>query len=120
MSTMAQYAVLAAFEPSTRAILDERRDIFERRRDFLLPELRRIGFDIPHTPAGALYLYANVERFTQDSMGFCLNLLETHGIAITPGADFGKFRSNTHVRFAYTTSMEQLEKGVERLSRIFT
>lgn len=119
MSTMAQYAVLAAFEPSTRAILDERRDIFEQRRDFLLPELRRIGFDIPHTPAGALYLYANVEKFTQDSMGFCLNLLEQHGIAITPGADFGSFRNNTHVRFAYTTSMPQLEKGVERLARIF-
>jgi len=119
MSTMAQYAVLAAFEPATRAILDERRDIFEKRRDFLLPELRRIGFDIPNTPAGALYLYANVEKFTQDSMGFCLNLLEQHGIAITPGADFGSFRNNTHVRFAYTTSMEQLEKGVERLARIF-
>jgi aspartate/methionine/tyrosine aminotransferase len=119
MSTMAQYAVLAAFEPSTRAILDERRDIFEQRRDFLLPELRRIGFDIPNTPAGALYLYANVEKFTRDSMGFCLNLLEQHGIAITPGADFGSFRNNTHVRFAYTTSMQQLEKGVERLARIF-
>jgi len=119
MSTMAQYAVLAAFEPATRAILDERRDIFEKRRDFLLPELRRIGFDIPNTPAGALYLYANVEKFTQDSMGFCLNLLEQHGIAITPGADFGSFRNNTHVRFAYTTSMEQLEKGVARLTQIF-
>jgi len=52
-------------------------------------------------------------------MGFCLNLLEQHGIAITPGVDFGSFRNNTHVRFAYTTSMQQLEKGVERLARIF-
>lgn len=119
MSTFSQYAALAAFEPATREILDERAAIFQQRRDFLLPELRTIGFDIPNTPVGALYLYANVSRFTSDSKQFCLDLLEQHGIAVTPGADFGVHRANEHIRFAYTTSMTQLEKGVARLQKIF-
>ncbi len=118
MSTMAQKAALAAFAPSTRAILDARRDEFARRRDFLLPQLRALGFGIPHTPAGALYLYADASRFTQDSQRFCLDMLEQHGVAITPGLDFGRYRAHEHVRFSFTTGMERLEEGVRRLQRV--
>ncbi len=120
MSTMAQHAALACFEPETRSILDSRRDEFARRRDFLLPELRRLGFDIPHSPAGALYLYAGIKKFSTDSQQFCLDLLEQHGIAITPGADFGRHLANEHVRFAYTTSMDRLEEAVRRFDKIFS
>ena len=119
MSTMAQFAALAAFEPETRAVLNARRDEFAKRRDYLLPELRRLGFDIPHTPAGALYIYAGIGKFSNNSSEFCLNLLEEHGIAITPGADFGTFQSQQHVRFAYTTSMDRLKEAVRRLELIF-
>ena len=63
MSTMSQHAALVAFEPETRALLDARRDEFARRRDYLIPELRRLGFDVPHTPAGALYIYAGISKF---------------------------------------------------------
>lgn len=115
MSTMAQYGALAGFEESTMAILQQRRDIFRERRDYLVRELRDIGFGIPETPDGAFYVYANIERFSRDSMKFCADMLEQHGVAITPGADFGYFRADLHVRFAYTTSMDQLEKGVRRL-----
>lgn len=118
MSTMAQKAALAAFAPSTRAILDARRDEFARRRDYLLPQLRALGFGIPHTPAGALYLYADASRFTQDSQRFCLDMLEQHGVAITPGLDFGRYRAHEHVRFSFTTGMERLEEGVRRLQRV--
>jgi aspartate/methionine/tyrosine aminotransferase len=118
LSTPAQYGALAGFSTEAQEIFAARRDEFERRRDFLLPELRNLGFAIPHTPAGALYLYAGVQKFTADSERFCLDLLEQHGIAITPGADFGRYKANEHVRFAYTTSMERLEQGVARLRKI--
>lgn len=118
MSTMAQSAAMAAFEPEARVILDARRDEFAKRRDYLLPELRRLGFKIPNTPAGALYLYADISNFSQDSQKFCMDMLEEHGVAITPGADFGRYRSNEHVRFAYTTSMDRLKEGVRRLERV--
>lgn len=119
MSTMGQAAALAAFTPQTRKILDERREEFARRRDYLLPELRKLGFEIPNTPAGALYIYAGIKAFADNSQQFCLDMLEKHGIAITPGVDFGSYRSNEYIRFAYTTGMERLQEGVRRMNEIF-
>ncbi len=113
--TVAQYAALAAFEPDAMAILEQRRREFQARRDFLLPALQEIGFDISVEPEGAFYLYANCSRFTDDSFAFAADLLEKAGVAITPGIDFGHYQANRHVRFAYTTSIEQLEQGVERI-----
>ena len=118
LSTMAQHAALAAFEPATRAILDERREVFAQRRDFLYPALLDLGFDVPCKPEGAFYVYANAARFTDDSQAFCLSLLENHGVAVTPGLDFGRNRASEHLRFSYTTGMDQLELAVERLARV--
>lgn len=114
-STPAQHAALAGFEPATIEILERRREEFRARRDFLLPVLRGLGFDIPFTPQGAFYLYADCSRFTGDSHTFCLDLLDRAGVAVTPGLDFGRHRPERHVRFAYTTAIEQLRLGVERL-----
>lgn len=118
MSTMAQYAALAGFEPATRAILDERRDIFRQRRDFLVPAVQDLGFDVPCTPQGAFYIYADASRYTDDSQAFCLQLLEEHGVALTPGVDFGHHLAGQHLRFSYTAPMDRLELAVERLSNV--
>lgn len=116
-STPAQWAALAAFEPATLAILEQRRQEFERRRDFLLPALRQMGFEIPVVPQGAFYLYADCSRFTTDSYAFARQLLEQGGVALTPGRDFGSYRAAEHIRFAYTTALKGLEEGVERISK---
>ncbi|NNG11966.1 MAG: pyridoxal phosphate-dependent aminotransferase [Halobacteria archaeon] len=113
--TLAQYAALSAFEPENIAILEQRREAFRQRRDYLLPALREIGFAIPVTPEGAFYLYADCSRFTDDSYRFSKQLLEEAGVAITPGIDFGTHRPERHVRLAYTTSLENLQEGVRRL-----
>ncbi len=118
MSTMAQHAALAGFDPQTLEILEERRDIFRQRRDFLLPAVQSLGFDVPCKPEGAFYIYADASRFTHNSQAFCLRLLEEHGVALTPGLDFGHHRATEHLRFSYTTSMERLEVAVERLSKV--
>jgi len=114
--TPAQYAALTAFQPETQTILEHRRQEFQRRRDFLLPALRGLGFDILVEPQGAFYLYADCSRITQDSYTFATDLLEKAGVAITPGVDFGRHKAARHVRFAYTTSMQQLQLGVERIA----
>jgi aspartate/methionine/tyrosine aminotransferase len=116
----AQYAALAAFEPETIAILDSRRDEFRARRDYLVPALRKLGFDIPQLPQGAFYVYANCSKLTDDSYRFALDLLEHAGVAITPGLDFGTHRAAEHVRFAYTNSIDRLEEGVARIARFIS
>jgi aspartate/methionine/tyrosine aminotransferase len=117
VSAPAQYAALAAFRPETIAILEERRQEFQRRRDFLVPALRALGFAVPLMPEGAVYVYAGCARFTEDSESCALRLLEETGVAITPGIDFGAHRARSHVRFAYTRSFADLEEGVERMAR---
>lgn len=113
--TVAQHAALAAFGDESIAILEARREEFHKRRDFLLPALRELGFAIPVTPDGAFYLYADCSRFSEDSYAFSNQLLEEAGVAITPGVDFGNNQPGRHVRFAYTTSLENLREGVRRL-----
>lgn len=113
--TPAQHAALAAFKPETLECLEQRVETFRQRRDFLLPAVRELGFEVAAEPQGAFYLYADCSRFTRDSMAFCREILEKVGVAITPGRDFGRNGADTHLRFAYTTSMEKLQEGVERL-----
>ena len=114
--TPAQHAALAAFNSETIAILESHKNEFKQRRDYLLPKLKELGFKVEVEPQGAFYIYANCEKFTNDSYKFCYDLLENIGVAITPGKDFGENKANTFVRFAYTISVEQLEEGVRRLN----
>lgn len=116
-STMAQHAALACFEPATIAILEERREQFRQRRDFLLPALRELGFEIAVEPEGAFYLYANITAFGGDAFDFCRHFLETEHVAFTPGLDFGRFQAQQHVRFAYTQGLPRLREAVERIAR---
>lgn len=115
--TMAQHAALACFEPATLAILEERRHEFGRRRDFLLPALRELGFGIAVEPEGAFYLYADIRAFGGDAFAFCRHFLETEHVAFTPGLDFGRHLAGEHVRFAYTQSLPRLQEAVERIAR---
>jgi aspartate/methionine/tyrosine aminotransferase len=115
--TPAQHAALAAFEPETIKILEARRAEFRARRDYLVPALREIGFDIPVTPQGAFYVYAGCAGLAQDSFVFARDLLEEAGVAITPGVDFGANAPGRHVRFAYTNSIDRLKEGVARIAR---
>lgn len=115
--TPSQYAALAAFEPEARGILEHRRLEFERRRDYLLPALERIGFRFPVRPRGAFYLYADCGLIARDSERFAADLLESEAVAVTPGLDFGSNEPQRHLRFAYTTAIEGLEDGVSRIER---
>ena len=115
--TPAQHAALAAFEPETLAILEKRRREFQARRDYLVPALRGLGFDIPVMPQGAFYVYAGCGRLTKDSLAFANELLERAGVAITPGIDFGANAPERHVRFAYANSIERLKEGVARIAK---
>jgi len=115
--TLAQYAALAAYSEEAQAIIESRRRVFCERRDYLLPALTGLGFDIPVQPDGAFYLYANCKRLTDDSFAFVQDLLEQAGVAVTPGLDFGEWQAEQHVRFAYTTDMANLKLGIERIAK---
>ncbi|CAG7857158.1 partial (5-formylfuran-3-yl)methyl phosphate transaminase, partial [biofilm metagenome] len=115
--TLSQYAALAAFDATTQTELERRKSEFADRRDFLYQALMRIGFVIPVKPDGAFYIYANCANFTDDSHQFALALLEAEGVAVTPGIDFGGHNARSHIRFAYTTSINRMAEAVNRIER---
>ena len=114
-STIAQHAALACFDEAALAIYEERRAEFRRRRDFLVPALRSLGFGVPVVPDGAFYIYADVSRFAADSFEFVRALLRATGVCLVPGKDFGVAAPERYVRVSYATSLERLEEAVERM-----
>lgn len=111
--SVSQYAALRAFDDTGE--LPRMRSLYKRRRDFLIPRLRGLGFNIPRVPDGAFYIYAGIEGFGMDSMTFVERALAEAGVAITPGYDFGAFRASSHVRFSYADRLENLGEGCDRL-----
>jgi aspartate/methionine/tyrosine aminotransferase len=110
----AQHAAESAFHEESLRVLEERRREFARRRDFLVPALKKAGLSIPAEPHGAFYVYADVGR---DARAFARELLEKQAVAATPGIDFGSNGTDRFVRFAYTRSMDELEEAVRRIGR---
>ena len=115
-SSLAQYAAIGAFSAECTELLEQRRAAFRKRRDYLLPALTGIGFKIASVPQGAFYLYADCSAFSDDSFRFSNDLLETVGVAVTPGRDFGDNQPERHIRFAYTTDIPKLKEGVDRIT----
>ncbi|MFZ6767225.1 pyridoxal phosphate-dependent aminotransferase [Undibacterium sp. Di26W] len=116
-SSVAQYAALACFEAATIAIYEERKAEFKRRRDYIVPALRELGFGVPVTPDGAFYVYADCSAFSDDADAFARQVLNEAGVVIVPGLDFGPATAHTHVRISYANSLENLEEAVRRLKK---
>ncbi|MBI3283650.1 MAG: pyridoxal phosphate-dependent aminotransferase [Burkholderiales bacterium] len=117
-SSVAQYAALACFAPESLAIYEARKAEFRRRRDYLVPALRELGFGVPVMPDGAFYVYADCSRFSDDADRFAKEVLYQAGVVIVPGLDFGPSTASTHVRISYANSLENLQEAVARL-RLF-
>ncbi|MEO8935567.1 MAG: pyridoxal phosphate-dependent aminotransferase [Burkholderiaceae bacterium] len=121
-STPAQYAALACFEPDCIAIYESRKEEFRRRRDYIVPAFRALGFGVPVMPDGAFYVYVDCSRFLSaeipDSNALALHILDEAGVALVPGKDFGQNAPERYLRLSYATSMENLREAVARIGRL--
>ncbi|MDK6202266.1 pyridoxal phosphate-dependent aminotransferase [Oligella urethralis] len=113
--TLAQHAAISCFAPESMAIYEKRRAAFKERRDYLLPELARLGIEVPVKPDGAFYIYCDISKFSDNSVDFANQLLEKAGIATVPGLDFGPAHAKKMLRLSYATGIEQLKIAVQRL-----
>jgi len=118
--TIAQHAALACFTQEAIGIFEARRLEFQRRRDFLVPALRGLGFGVPVLPDGAFYVYADISQLAHplagDSTAFGMAVLKEAQVAIVPGDDFGFAAPKRHVRFSYAAKYERIEQAMERLA----
>ncbi len=111
--TLSQRAALAAFDASDES--EANRAVYARNRAFLLDRLPRVGLDKFAPPDGAFYIYADVSRFTDDSIAFCRRMLHEAGVATTPGLDFDPRRGGHTLRISYAGPEAELREGVARL-----
>ena len=89
---------------------------FRRRRDAFVSALHRIGWQTP-TPEATMYVWAQLPQpWASDSIDFCIKLVASTGIAVSPGRGFGK-AGEGYVRFALVHPPEQLEAAVDKIAQ---
>lgn len=117
--SITQMAALEAYSNEDGSV-EKMRVEFEKRRNWLVEELNKIPKVNCFKPKGAFYAMPNIAYYIKhntknikDSIGLCTYLLENYYIALVPGSAFGV---DGYVRFSYATSMDNIKKGVSRLS----
>lgn len=119
--TISQFASLAAFSgPQTE--IERMRSEFEKRRNYVYQKVKQIDGLNCLKPEGAFYVFPNVSRFygrkfgdktIRNSYDLAYYLLEKAYVATVPGAAFG---CDDNIRISYASSMENLERGMERIT----
>jgi aspartate/methionine/tyrosine aminotransferase len=113
--TLSQIAAEAAFEG-----MDEMEAVkrgYQENRNILIAGLPQAGLDTFLPADGAFYLYADVSKFTSDSLDFAKLMLEQAHVAATPGIDFDPVHGRAFVRFSYARSALDMHEAVARITR---
>ncbi len=116
--SIAQKAALAALTGGWDC-LAPMREAFVRRRDMGLAAIRGWGNVVCPEPAGAFYLFPQVDWYytpeVEDSTALCGLLLEKAGVALVPGAAFGDDRC---VRISYALDDQTLSGCLDRIGQV--
>ena len=124
--SVSQYAAVAALG-GPQDCVEQMRQEFAKRREFVLEKLRSVPDISFATPGGAFYAFFDVSRHfgkplgggkaVDNSSDFCTALLETAHVAVVTGDAFG---APGYVRLSFATSMDVLESGLERLKQFLS
>ncbi|MFT4053067.1 MAG: aminotransferase class I/II-fold pyridoxal phosphate-dependent enzyme [Novosphingobium sp.] len=110
---LAQHAGLVAFDCSEE--LEGHHANYARNRELLLAALPRLGLQRIAPPDGAFYIWADIAHLTNDSFGFCRQLLVDTGVATAPGIDFDPIDGNRFIRLSFAVSTPEIEDAIERM-----
>jgi len=113
--TLGQIAAEAAFDG--RAEMEAVKHGYEDNRKLLVEGLPKAGLDKFLPVDGAFYLYADVSRFSNDSLAFAKLMLEQAHVAATPGVDFDPVSGGKFVRFCYAGSLAEMHEAVARIGQ---
>lgn len=113
--TLAQIAAEAAFDG--REEMETVKHGYEENRRILVEGLPKAGLDQFLPVDGAFFLYANIKRFSDDSLDFAKRMLTEAGVAATPGLDFDPRDGRHYVRFSYAGSPAEMHEAVDRIGR---
>jgi aspartate/methionine/tyrosine aminotransferase len=113
--TIAQIAAEAAFDG--RDEMERVKHGYEENRRILTEGLPKAGLDKFLPVDGAFYLYADVSKFSNDSLDFAKRMLEETHVAVTPGVDFDPVDGRHFLRFCYAGSAAEMHEAVARIGK---
>jgi aspartate/methionine/tyrosine aminotransferase len=113
--TLSQIAAEAALDG--RDEMDRIKQGYEENRRILIEGLPQAGLDSFLPADGAFYLYADVSKFTSDSLAFTKAMLREAHVAATSGIDFDPIHGRAFVRFSYARSADDMREAVRRITR---
>jgi aspartate aminotransferase len=108
-ATFAQYGGLAALA-GDQTCVQEMKEEFDLRRQYMLNRLQRIANVSTVEPLGAFYFLVNIRKTQIKSVNFSDKLLSRHKVAVVPGEAFGDDHT---VRFSYATSLDIIKEGLD-------
>jgi len=119
-NTISQMAAIAALSSSQQCVADMRADYIQL-RDHMLRGLQQIPGIACHRPEGAFYLYPNVSAFfgrggVNSSEDVARRLLHDARVVSVAGEGFG---TREHIRLSYATSVDVIDKGIQRMAEFF-
>ncbi|MDP2911100.1 MAG: pyridoxal phosphate-dependent aminotransferase [Candidatus Omnitrophota bacterium] len=114
-ASISQAAALEALKGSD-AIVNEMRDEFEKRRNYIVERINKIKGLSCLKPEGAFYVFCKIRKAGLSSMDVADRLLSEAKVAVVPGKVFG---SDNHMRLSFATSMENIKKGIDRIEEWF-
>lgn len=124
-STISQWASVEALTGPQEGI-EAMRLAFLERRDYIVKRINSIPGVSCIVPNGAFYVMMNIEQLIGKTLGgkliendddFAVVLLEKALVAVVPCSGFGM---KNFVRWSYAASMENIEKGLDRLEKFVT
>jgi len=110
--SITQHAAIAGLNGSADADIEMMRQAFQKRRDLAVKLFNESPKLSVLKPDGAFYLFVNIKQVSNDSIGFCKELLSQTGVAVVPGLGFG---SEGYFRFSFATSEENIIEGIKRI-----
>ncbi len=121
ISQKAAVAALRLGQPFTEKMVAE----FDRRRKVMVGRLNAMPGVTCRMPTGAFYAFPNISGVLDRSAPagiirtpheLAQYLLKDFHVAVVPGEPFG---SQQHIRLSYATSMELIERGMDRVTAAF-
>lgn len=117
-------ALAAYTDPRAEQAVEDMRREFARRGEHMAQRLRALPKVSCVEPTGAFYCFPDVSAHygrtlagvkVTDSLSFAAAALQGANVALVPGEAFGE---NRCVRLSFATSMEQIDKGLDRLEKL--
>lgn len=111
----AQFGAIAAIDGPQDQVADMMAAFDARRRE-VVARLNAMDAVSCVMPKGAFYAFADISATGQGAKAFAASLLETEGVALVGGPDFGVLGEG-FVRVSYANSMDNISLAMDRMAR---